>query len=496
MQNTTKGRMDSGLAGLIRRHWRWFLGMTLAALAVRLFFILRFPMITPDSLVYGDFAKNWLLHGVYGLSGTQGPEPSLIRLPGYPAFLAALFAIFGVDHYGAVRFVQLFVDVGTCFVIADLARRALGNAGHVLRGQRAARWAFALAALCPFLANYTAVPLKETWSVFLTAVALDCAVAGLAHEMDNKAPVAWRWWAGGGLAIAVAIYLRPDSGMLLIAIGGYLLVRFLRRRERGLFWAGVLLGVCALLPLLPWTLRNWRTFHVFQPLAPVTASGPGDFFPYGFAQWQKTWMAEYASNEDIGFRVDGEPIYVTDLSTRAFDDADQRQRTETLFNAYNESLAMTPELDAQFAALARQRIRNSPLRYYLGLPLLRTADMWLRPRTEMLPLNTHWWWIKGDPWDASWSLLLAIINAAYLVAALIGMRRWNTMSFPALLAAFVAVRTVLITALGAVEARYMLECYPVVITFASAALASIGAPLVSGFKLQAPGFREKARFGL
>src|SRR5512146_2157489 len=123
MQNTIKGRGNGGFPALLRRRWGWFSGITIAALGLRLFFVLRFPTITPDSLVYGDFAKNWLLYGVYGLSSAQGPAPSLIRLPGYPVFLALLFAIFGIDHYGAARFVQLFVDVATCFFIADLARR-------------------------------------------------------------------------------------------------------------------------------------------------------------------------------------------------------------------------------------------------------------------------------------------------------------------------------------------------------------------------------------
>ncbi len=52
---------------------------------------------------------------------------------------------------------------------------------------------------------------------------------------------------------------------------------------------------------------------------------------------------------------------------------------------------MTPELDARFAALAAARIQSAPLRYYLWLPALRIADMWLRPRTELLPSDPRWW---------------------------------------------------------------------------------------------------------
>src|SRR5205809_6663156 len=108
---------------LVRQNVRFFLLATIAALALRLVFILRFPGVTTDSFVYGDIAKNWLQQGVYGLSGTVEVSPTYIRLPGYPAFLAWVFAIFGMEHYRAVLLLQMFIDVGTCCVSADIARR-------------------------------------------------------------------------------------------------------------------------------------------------------------------------------------------------------------------------------------------------------------------------------------------------------------------------------------------------------------------------------------
>ena len=116
--------------------------------------------ITNDSFVYGDIAKNWLQHGIYGLSGPDEISPTYIRLPGYPAFLAAVFAIFGMEHYRAVLALQVLVDLGTCFLIADMARR--------LVSPRAAKAAFLLAALCPFLASYAAAALTETLEIFFT----------------------------------------------------------------------------------------------------------------------------------------------------------------------------------------------------------------------------------------------------------------------------------------------------------------------------------------
>ena len=92
-----------------------------------------------------------------------------------------------MEHYRAVLVMQMFVDIGTCFVIADLARRLISL--------RAARVAFLLAALCPFLANYAANALTETLEVFFTALALDLAIAGLETRGDLQ--MKSRGWDAG-----------------------------------------------------------------------------------------------------------------------------------------------------------------------------------------------------------------------------------------------------------------------------------------------------------
>jgi hypothetical protein len=467
MQNTSKTADGRGFRGILLAQRRWFFWFTCAAIALRLLFVLRFPGLTTDGQVYGELAKNWLLHHVYGLNTPSGPMPTYIRLPGYPAFLAALWAVFGVEHFDIARFAQVIIDVATCFVVADLARRA--------HGTTTAKWAFALTTLCPFLANYTAVPLTETPAVFLTAVALDLAIAGLAAQ-EGAGKSAAGCWAGCGLAIALGIYLRPDGGIVLIAIGGALLWRLaVGPRRRQWLWAGVVLGLCALLPLTPWTVRNWRVFHQFMPLAPTHANAPGEYYAHGFDRWMRTWLADYSSLEDIGFRLDTSELDIHALPNRALDNAEERSRTEELFDWHNQNTSMTPELDAKFEQQAHERIRRKPFRYYVALPLVRMLDLWLRPRTEMLPLDAHWWRFRDDPHDFAWALLLAMINAGYVGMAAVGVARaWREMRYPGMLAAFVVLRTILMTVLTFPEPRYVLECYPVVIVFGAAALSRSG----------------------
>lgn len=359
---------------------KWLLLTIAAAVALRMLFVFFWGTATPDSEVYADIAKTWLRSGIYGMEGAAGPVPTLIRLPGYPAFLAAIFAVAGIDHYNAVRFVQAAVDLLTGFVMADLARRVVSR--------RAGAAAFVLWSLCPFTVNYAAAPLTETLAIFTTALALWCAVIGL--ESRSLKP-----WIGCGAAVAYGILLRPDGGILLISIGLYLFWRLLRTRDwQHIVPTGVVVAAVALAPLVPWTIRNARTFHRFEPLVPQSATDPGEFVAGGFGAWMNTWADDYADLIDIGFHVDGEPINADDLPGRARGDAAEFARIQHLFAAYNEQNAMTRQVDAQFAEIAQARIRRAPFKYHVVLPVLRALDMWLRPRTELLDVDTHWWDIK------------------------------------------------------------------------------------------------------
>jgi hypothetical protein len=109
-----------------RGRWLFPLVVLAAGAALRLWFIHGRSQVQGDSLLYGDIATNWLTHGIYGHSvghdsGLTTIEPTLARLPGYPAFLALCFAAFGVANYRAVVFLQAFIDLGTCLLIASLA---------------------------------------------------------------------------------------------------------------------------------------------------------------------------------------------------------------------------------------------------------------------------------------------------------------------------------------------------------------------------------------
>jgi 4-amino-4-deoxy-L-arabinose transferase-like glycosyltransferase len=455
---------------LFSRNKLYFLLLTLLGFALRGYFLHWHFLFEGDSLVYGDLAKNWALHGVYGITDSGQVVPVDIRMPGYPAFLAAIFKLFGIEHYGAVVRTQLGIDLATCFLIAAGARR--------LWSESAGKIAFALAVLCPFTANYTATPLPETLAIFGAAFALFFALRAVQKmqqvpSWDAAHSFAIGDWLLSGLGIVLSIYLRPDGGILLVSIGLYLFWLVIKQREMEFMWVAVLLGVVSLLPLLPWTLRNWRILRVVEPLAPFYAQLPGEYVPKGFNRWTKTWMVDFISVMNVYWNIsaegNGEVVDVSNIPSRAYDSAAQKQSTEQLFAQYNQALTLTPEMDRAFADLADERIGAHPVRYYVMLPLARLADMWLRPRTEMLNLQLDWWNWENVPQESAASVGLALLNMFYIAAALMSLRR--KLPGCAMLWLFILCRSALLATLPNPEPRYTLECFPALLMLAGAGLA-------------------------
>src|SRR5258707_11189690 len=203
----------------------------LAGLALRLFFIWRFPFYSGDTAYYEELARNWLYHGVYGFYSHGQLVASDARMPGYPAFLAGIYFLAGTGRK-AVMLAQAFVDLATCVLAAGIASRLAADAPDATRGRVAAA-ALWLTALCPFTANYTAVPLTEVLATFFTTLALLIFVspAGMAigrtasrSDLLRSAKI----WFAGGLVVGLGTLVRPETPLLL---GAVLIFLWLRNRR-------------------------------------------------------------------------------------------------------------------------------------------------------------------------------------------------------------------------------------------------------------------------
>ena len=439
--------------------------------ALRLYFFFHWPQVNGDGLIYGDIAKNWLQHGIYGRSAGGSIQPTLIRLPGYPLFVALVFAICGLEHYNAILFLQISIDLGTCLLIAAFARKVCST--------RAAWIALFLAALCPFTANYTVAPLTETLTLFFIAVAM-LALVRIVTRADKLSVVL------SAISWSYLTLLRPDGALLPIAFFPAILwyarksvLGFAPIGRRRALRLATISGLLSVLPFVAWTYRNWHTFHVLQPLAPRYANDPGEDVNPGMQRWIKSWAAEFTSTSEVYWNVNSDVIPLNALPDRAFDSPAQRAQTAALLAAYNKTTTLTPEQDDAFAQLAAERIHTDPLRYYAWLPALRVTDMWLRPRTEILNVELRWWEYSKHHVETVFAAAYAGLNLFYVVAAACGLLRWRRkgeVRFIVAMLGYLLLRNVLLATIEAPEARYTLEGFPMVIAWASAAFARCDQP--------------------
>jgi hypothetical protein len=271
--------------------------------------------------------------------------------------------------------------------------------------------------------------------------------------------------------MAMAMLLRPDGALVAVAVTAAIVwYAWRERRPLAGMKTALLCGVLAVLPLAPWALRNWSTFHVIQPLAPRRVNNPGEYVTYGFYRWMSTWSVDYVSTGNVFWKVGTESIDVDDLPARAFDSPAQRAQTAELLAEYNTTKTVPPALDAKFGALASERLSAHPLLCRVWVPALRVVDMVLRPRTETLGLDADWWRFAQHRAESMEAVGLGLLNAVLVIAALVGVAR-RRVPWVALMLVYAVLRCALLSTMENSEPRYTLELLPILMVCAACGVA-------------------------
>ena len=471
-----------------------------AGFCLRLFFVLEFPATSGDTAIYEEIAANWWKRHAYAMDIHGTLTPVDLRMPGYPGFLAVIFALTGKTGESARLWVmlgQVAVDIVGAIFCVWLAGLLLVLGDPRARQARVLRTAWWLAMLCPFTANYTAVPLTEVFAVALTSMAMVFLV-GLTGSADEavfpKQRGAWEWnndfrhWAvPSGLVVGLATLFRPESPLILIVGWGVTAVQLLPRGKSEM-WLRIVAysGIACILPLAPWAIRNAVTFHEVQFLTPKYSTLPGELVPKGFMAWEKTWLYRMRDCYAVPWKLGEEAIEVKEIPARAFDSPEEKQRVAAILEKYNDELSLTAEEDAAFGQIARERSARHPLRTYLWIPVARAVTIWFSPRIELLPISGNVFPLRQmrdeDPEDQEFTILLFLLNVVYVSLGAWGAATLCTWKAPgraaaALLLLFFATRTAFLTTLETPEPRYVLECFP--------ALIALGAVAIAGRKYKA-----------
>lgn len=433
-------------------------------LALRLWMLKEFFNLNGDPLIYGDLAKNLLLHGSYAQTEGGGVlVPALMRLPGYPLFLALCFRLFGMENYVSAAWVQIAMELAGCLLLADFARRI----APVPLSTGAAHCTLWLAALCPFTAIYAAEPLTEAPTLFAIALALWSAArfrtrAGVAGgavvyvcgDLCGAAQAGGRA-GGGGPGAGAADRTGAQSGRWR---------NFQQKTDSnscGLRTAGA--GtVCGL------ELAQLEDLSRFSAAGATGGRQSRRDSPPRLGALGEEWCLDFNSTAEVYWHIPGDTLEMNKLPARAFDSPEQYAETARLAAEYNIDKEMTPQLDASFNRLADERIAAHPLRYYLWLPLGRMADMWLRPRVENLPIDLDWWVYENHEEETCISWAYVGLNALYLLLGVAGM--WLRPRFWMPMLAYMLMRSALLTTIAAPESRYTLECFPMLFALGGVAM--------------------------
>jgi hypothetical protein len=507
----------------VSRKQIWIAALVLlVAFGFRLFVALRLPNDTPDDgRVYAQIARNVLEHHVYSHEEQAPFVPSLIRLPGYPLFLSAIYSIAGHTNNTAVRIVQAIIDTATCILVALVAFQWTADEK---RKRIASIAAFTLAALCPFTTIYVATILTEVPTSFLAV--LLCLLATIAFKSSSRRRSLILWLLAG-LTAGLAVFFRPDSGLFAAATGLTILLstlnaardtqKFFNRFSKSVLSAAVF-SFAFCLVLVPWTIRNRRVFGVFQPLSPAHGEMPGEFVPRGYLMWLRTWLDDGRYIGPVLWRLDTSRIPIEAYPKRAFDSSAERDRVAALMDKYNHpvdeedatatptpspspatpnqtkqsdeatdedeeeeepeedpsaddpsNVEMTPEIDAAFAQLARERIARAPFQYYVMLPLKRARSLWFDTHSQYYPFEGELFPL--DYMDYSihqqyWLPLFAGLTWAYTLLGALGAwcllraRRKEARLWLALAGLIIFLRLGFFSTLENPEPRYVVEIFP------------------------------------
>jgi 4-amino-4-deoxy-L-arabinose transferase-like glycosyltransferase len=196
---------------------------------------------------YEALAMSLLERGEYGFLPGQ---PSALRDPGYPLFIAAVYGLTGGRHPWAVIGLQCLLSLATAALVWLLARRLFSERVGLFCG-----WVYAF---YPSAIYYSVYFFRETWIAFWVA-----ALVWLSASWSKEPRSADRRnvWISG---ICAAVLALSNSALLpAVALAGlalWLVSPELGRLRRVLIYFAPLVAATCI-----WTVRNRAAFGVFIP---------------------------------------------------------------------------------------------------------------------------------------------------------------------------------------------------------------------------------------
>lgn len=364
-----------------------------------------------DSPEYRLLAESLLKHHFFGWNGA----PRMNRTPGYPAFLAVVFAAVGRSQL-AVTTAQVVLDALTCVMVFDLAvRLRLTRLGTIV--------ATASAVACLFTATLSFQVVTETLYTFGIVASVWLLPGGPITrflEPSNR----WRVAASGFTmgctalvrpleAVTVAAFLGIAALMLALRVG----VR--RTFAPRAFATATIFTVGACLALAPWMARNRIVFH-WEYEKPnhehVTLLGYKTDIPV-YRHWYTREFTKYRRSYEEPMVMDV-PCEAPTIARYVY--PEEQAEVAAAFNQLSKEIRasdtepVSSETLRAFERIAEKRYAAAP-RLHVTAPASRAAKLWIAPRASLL-FNQH-----GGAIPLRTTVLLTFYDLVYVIPGLLGL---------------------------------------------------------------------------
>ncbi len=223
-----------------------------------LFIRVSYVVVAPPRPMSWDDAGSWDAVGWNVKSGVGFVEsdgtPTSQRLPVYPLFLAFIYSILGHSH-SAVKIFQCFIDAFTVYLIFLMVSKIFLS--------EISKISALLVAIYPPLIVYNGIIGAEI--IFTMTLVLGVFLLIMAEKEDKNL-----YWLLAGLIFGINAMTRSNAILFPLF---YVIAHLFIVGKKNLSGAFVFI-IVFMMALLPWSIRNYKTYNTFTPLA----AGAGGLF--------------------------------------------------------------------------------------------------------------------------------------------------------------------------------------------------------------------------
>lgn len=248
---------------------RYFLVIAAIAFLVHVVIIIVFPeyKLKHDSLQFHQMAVNLLDGNGFAYEQQGEMRPSIVRGPGYPLIIAALYTVFGRRQL-PVFLLQVLFTFTASWILLNFNSKRFGPG-------------IALAASSLLLFDLRVLSAEH---MLLTEITYLLGITSLVVMLESAHGKSLRYFIGAGLLTGYVTLVKTRIALFPLVFAVYWLTR--RDDKKKQLTQVILYFLAAAVVVCPWTVRN---YIVFDEFIPVTSGAGASFYMGNYYETKGRW---------------------------------------------------------------------------------------------------------------------------------------------------------------------------------------------------------------